>query len=416
MKPLTKRLLYIGAACVIVGLLFVILSFAIGGFRLQALNTGLPYEEKHYTYPSNKVKSLSVNGGFCDIKLIPSAKSEFQITTYENEQVHYEINLSSTGELIIKQIVNARWYDNFGIILSSASERTKNQIFNTRWYNNVIIGDLTDSSIVIEIPEEFIGKIDVLTKSGKINTSELKLGDETVLSTSSGDITVSGLSASKQISINSRSGKIHASELKLNDAVILSTRSGDIRISGLSASNRISINSKSGGIRLDNLSTDSDLEITSSSGDIEASAVNVGGRMLADSKSGSINIEEGTVQRDLSTTSSPGNISIRKIQVAQNILIMSRSGRVSMQETNANGDVTVETRSGSIHFQALCANNISFTSSSGEVNGTIDDATKNYTITYKSKSGDVKLPESGNGGKRLSVTTQSGDIKIRFTK
>lgn len=392
MKPLTKQLLYIGAACVIAGLLFVILSFAIGGFRLQALNTGLPYEEKHYTYPSNKVKSMSINGGFCDIKFIPSAKSEFQITTYENEQEYYEINLSSTGELTINQIVNKQWY------------------------NNIVIVDFTDPSMVIEIPEEFIGKIDVLTESGKINTSELKLKDEAVLSTSSGDITVSRLSASKQISINSKSGKINGSELKLNDEVVLTTKSGDIRVSGLSASNRISVNSKSGGIRLDDLSAGSDLEIASSSGDIKVSAVNVGGRMSADSESGSIKIEESTVQRDLATTSSSGDIRIRMAQVAQDITIQSSSGEVSLQETNANGDIMVETQSGDIRFKALGANNISFKASSGAVNGTIDDLRENYTITYKSNSGNISLPESGNGGKRLSVTTQSGDIKIRFTK
>ncbi len=351
MKPITRNSLYIAAACVMAGLLFVILSFAAGGFRLESISTGLPYEQRSYSYTLDEVKSLDINGRFCDIRLAPSKSNELVITTFENEQEYFEFDVSATRELSINQIINKRWYNYIGVHI-----------------------DLVDRAMVIEVPEGLLGEIDV----------------------------------------SSQSGTIHVTELVTNDMVALSSKSGDIKVDGLSAPNQVSVNSKSGEIKLSKVLSGGDLTAASASGDIKVSGVQINGRMSVDSMSGGVKIDEGTVKEDLGINTHSGDASISAVQAARNILVKSSSGRVFLGQTVTDGDITVDTRSGDIRFKTIRANNFNFTSASGEVNGDIDDASENYTIRSKSKSGSIRLPDSGNGSKQLNVSTKSGDIKIDF--
>ncbi len=351
MKQLNKILLYIGGGCLLAGFILAVLAFAVGGFRLKGLQTGLPYEERTYQYDSEQVKSLNINDRFAGIKLVASSGNEIQITAYENEQEYYEFSLSPTGELTIEQKVNKQWYDyimiNFG---------------------------LADRSLCIAVPDGLTGEIDASSGSGVIDITGLKL---------TGDMTIN-------------------------------SKSGNIKVNSLTAQDGITINTKSGRVQFEDVSSGGDMTIATGSGDIKVTSVNAGGTLSVDTKSGKTVVDEGAVNKDLNIRTLSGDTNVSAVQVACNISVKASSSSLLFDNTQADGDIVLDTKSGDIRFQALSAGNIVLISASGTVKGSVNDKRENYTIKATSKSGRVRVPESTGGNKRLDAATKSGDINIDF--
>ncbi len=351
MKQRNKMLQYIGAGCILVGVFFAVIAFALGGFHLKGFQTGLPYEEKSYHYSLEKVKTINIKDRYSGIKLIASDSNQIHIATLENEQEYYDVHLSAGGELVIEQKVNKQWYDYIGINIGSV-----------------------DQTIHMEVPYGFEGEINASSGSGDIDITQLE-----------------------QIS-----------------GVAINSKSGDIRVNSLTAQNQVSINTKSGKVKLDNVTSGGDMTVETSSGDIKVTSVNAGGTLSVDTKSGKTELDEGAAKEDFIVRTLSGDTNVSAVQVGNHISIKASSAALFLDKAQANGDITIETKSGDIRFQALNVGNLSLTSSSGAVNGSINDKRENYTINATSKSGRVRVPESAGGSKRLDVTTKSGDINIDF--
>ena len=75
----------------------------------------------------------------------------------------------------------------------------------------------------------------------------------------------------------------------------------------------------------------------------------------------------------------------------------------------------LKTASGNVDFIKLAANNISITTLSGNIQGSILGDPANYTITADSLSGKVDVPSSSNGKNKIDLSTSSGNIDVKFT-
>jgi len=181
---------------------------------------------------------------------------------------------------------------------------------------------------------------------------------------------------------------------KFTGAVNASTVSGDITMSKLSLKEALTVGTTSGEISLKNIVAGGQSSATSVSGDIELEVIKINGALK------------------LGTTS--GSTEVSSAQVAGNLSLTSISGDEDLEKTTVENNVSLESTSGVVTFNDLTGNDISISTVSGDVSGNIIGDPNTYSIKASSVSGDIKIPPSANGAKRLDVSTTSGDIDIDF--
>lgn len=180
---------------------------------------------------------------------------------------------------------------------------------------------------------------------------------------------------SGEIDASTMSGNLDLTNFDGLNTVNASTASGQITLKNVTANNHINASTMSGNFDLDNLRAGKDMEIGTSSGEIE--------------------FNDG--------------------KITGNLAVSSLSGNIDLGDTSVSGDSSFENSSGAVSLNKLSANNISITTLSGNVRGSILGDPGNYTITADSLSGTIDIPRSGNGKNTFDISTSSGNIDIEFT-
>lgn len=234
----------------------------------------------------------------------------------------------------------------------------------------------------IYLPAGYSGELNIGTVSGDISIStDLSLKEALNLASTSGDMyTYSQNIKATKINAASTSGEIRLSVLEA-DEVIVSTTSGDIRIE--KADTFVSCASTSG-------------EITVSGG--------AGDRRIS-STSGDIWVKEASGRISVSTTS--GEINVSGSEGCGSI--GSTSGDVFFSLAELSGDISINTSSGEVTMELPKAVSLEFEAgtSSGEIDTFFDEA-----LSF-SKKGNHAAGTVGSGGRKLEITTTSGDVRIR---
>ena len=110
----------------------------------------------------------------------------------------------------------------------------------------------------------------------------------------------------------------------------------------------------------------------------------------------------------LTIDATSGEISLEKLTLGS-LDVESVSGDIELTDSAASGDVTIRTTSGEIELESADAANFSITSVSSDVKGTLRSG-KRFDV--RTVSGDVKLPQSTDGG-AFRANTTSGDVEIK---
>lgn len=103
-----------------------------------------------------------------------------------------------------------------------------------------------------------------------------------------------------------------------------------------------------------------------------------------------------------------------EVAVPANLLVDAGSVSGDVDVSGAHGDVRASSVSGNVVLDHLHANSISANSVSGDVEVRVDELTGTGDFTFHSVSGDVTLEVPRDFGADLSMTTVSGDIDSDF--
>ena len=172
-----------------------------------------------------------------------------------------------------------------------------------------------------------------------------------------------------------------------------------------------------GNIELADIAFKNDISLTGAAGDIYLSGVVVEGNLYADVTTGNLELENITVGNNCVLQATTGELEVEDTIV---------DGRLGMAATT--GDIYMENVSAEIYEGKLTTGNISFKAikpeeqaffetTTGDIQGTVDDEQALYRVDGQTTLGDLKLPESSqNEQKRLQVKTVTGDINISFLK
>jgi putative adhesin len=102
------------------------------------------------------------------------------------------------------------------------------------------------------------------------------------------------------------------------------------------------------------------------------------------------------------------------VSVPANLTVSAGSVSGDVSVDGAHGDVSVSAVSGDVHLEHLHATSIRATTVSGEIDVGVDELTGRGDFYFHSVSGDVRLEVPKGFGADLSLTTVSGDIDSDF--
>jgi putative adhesin len=110
-----------------------------------------------------------------------------------------------------------------------------------------------------------------------------------------------------------------------------------------------------------------------------------------------------------------GNASLNlEIRIPSSIGIDASSVSGSVDITGAQGDIRAASVSGDVRLERLRASSVEARTVSGEITTSIEDLTGSGPLSFKTVSGDVKLAVPRNFDADLSMSTVSGDLDSDF--
>ena len=206
-----------------------------------------------------------------------------------------------------------------------------------------------DDTVIIRIPEKWIGTVDAATQSG--------------------DVYASGL-VSPQLTLraSSESGTVSVSELKI-----------------------------------------AEMQLTTTSGDLYVNTTR-GGTITAGTTSGYMNISDVKAE-SVSLSSVSGNIFVRNAELTGTLTLHSTSGEIDLDDVSA-GSIEAGTTSGDLELDEVDTQSLAFTSTSGGISGELLHA-EEFGGSIHTVSGSVSgVRPKEDGARTLKIETVSGDIDL----
>lgn len=148
------------------------------------------------------------------------------------------------------------------------------------------------------------------------------------------------------------------------------------------------------------------LKIAASTGDIRLHGVNVGSAELSVS-TGKINVASVTCSGDFSVTVSTGKTVLTDV-TCQNFTSTGDTGDITLKNVTASALCTIRRDTGDVRFENSDAGEITVTTSTGNVTGTLRTG-KIFTVS--TSTGRVRVPESTVGG-TCRITTNTGNVEL----
>jgi len=264
------------------GLLIFTIGFAVTGFNLKQLSTVSPYEEKEYT-ESEKVTDIQVDINNQAIELISTKEDQLHIRYFENEEISYSIE-NEGGRLHIKTKDDSKWYDHFFV-------------FDLH---------LTDTKMVISIPENFVGDIDVKTSNASVDFSGIKT-KKLIVDNSNGRIKIDDLSIAEDLDVKTSNSPISLENVQISGDARIKTGNGAVILKNTDISGKSICNTSNSSISLSSVSGD-DFELRTNNGKINLAHISSYKGVLAETSNSSILLDDVDVGESIICTNSNGSI------------------------------------------------------------------------------------------------------------
>lgn len=262
MKIVTKIMLIIAGAALVMGLILMSLTYVLIGGNLKKLNTGNTFEKKEYTMNSSEVDNLEIDLDSNELEIYGTNTDEIHITYYENETQKYEIE-NKEKSLVIHQL----------------------PIHKISFF--VMNFDFESYSMKIEMPKELVGKLMIDNHSGSVRIDDLSVGKDMQINISSGSLKMNNIRCAQNMDVLASSGsvKIYDSAVAENGKFDLS--SGSLKMENFEANN-LEVNVSSGSAKLSDVKAGQSIRCDAKSGLVEITDIDAGEKITISAESGSI--------------------------------------------------------------------------------------------------------------------------------
>ncbi len=183
------------------------------------------------------------------------------------------------------------------------------------------------------------------------------------------------------LDLHSNNGSISASgALTVAEDATFSTSNGSVEVSGVSAAGDLTLRTSNGSMRAENISADS-LEARSSNGSLRLTDIAAADSLTAKTNNGAIELLGDITAKMLTVSTSAGDIAMH-------------DGMIDAQE------IAMTTELGSIEAEGSA----------------FAGAQSDYTVLVSTGLGDSNVSDSSGGSRKLTLSTNLGDIRIFFQK
>ena len=332
MKIKGKKKYLIAGSMFAAGLVIFLIGFSIVGFNISRISTVSPYEEKEFT-ESKEVSHIQVDVENLAIEFASTKENELHIQYFENKEITYLIE-NTGGNLQIKQQDHSKWY---------------NQFFVIDW-------DMRNKTMVISIPENFEGNIDIKTSNASVELSEINI-----------------------------------------EKLIARSSNGKININNLSVRDDLDIKTSNSSINLENVQITGDAQIRTGNGAITLKDIDIKGESICSTSNASINLMNLSA-KDLNLQTDNGKIDLKNTTVRKGILADTSNNSILLDDVDVGETI-------------IC------TTSNGGIKGTIIGAMEDFSITSQTSNGNNNLPTDTNKGEKTArFKTSNSSIQVNFTK
>lgn len=183
------------------------------------------------------------------------------------------------------------------------------------------------------------------------------------------------------LDLHSNNGSISASgALTVAEDATFSTSNGSVEVSGVAAAGDLTLRTSNGSVRAENISADS-LEARSSNGSLRLADIAAADSLTAKTAHGSVELFGNVTAKMLTVSTSAGDIAMH-------------GGMIDAQE------IAMTTALGSIEAEGSA----------------FAGAQSDYTVLVSTGLGDSNVSDSVGGNRKLTLSTNLGDIRIFFQK
>lgn len=261
MKGITKILIVAGSL-VGVGLLISIIGILIFSIKpKKAMQIKNNMEDMEYTAKhTDTLETIIVSVAPENIEILPGDCDDIVIQYRDDkDNSMYEIK-DSKSTLKFKR-------NDFELSVNAFSVFDITKLFSM----DDIMSD-EDLTVKVYIPKDKAFEYQVNTVSGKISMQDVKANDDLIISTTSGEVEVVGVSTTENIDISTVSGNIEIADAVAGHDVSISTTSGEVRVNMLILEKDAEISTISGDVEIGigESCDDYSVEISTVSGNINS--------------------------------------------------------------------------------------------------------------------------------------------------
>lgn len=387
--------------------LWTLVAVAIVGIFIFSINGGfsdMNVKVKDETISLNNIQDIIIKSSYQKIEVIKTNSNSITITQYSNTK---------------RKNANSFMVSNDNNCINVYFKNTlQNNLFTNIFNLNV------NERLVIELPENYKGNLELQTSSGSIKVNDEFSLNDVLIKSSSGSTSINQKLTAYSLNMNTSSGSIKLEDITIEDAVTAKSSSGNIKFNGKVTAEAVSVKSSSGSIKFNNIVTAGIINAESTSGGIKFNDMINASVISTESSSGGIKLNGTVTAEEINVKTTSGSISLGIIKV-KGYSLKSTSGKISCDSISGGGDV--KTSSGGIKLSLENpSGNVILNSTSGSIKITLESSLAftldaetssgsirtNFTVDKNSKGNKVSAVIGSNPVVKITASASSGGIKV----
>ncbi len=158
----------------------------------------------------------------------------------------------------------------------------------------------------------------------------------------------------------------------------------------------------------------SSLHLQTDTGDIRVSGLSAAQDIVLQTDTGDIELTGGNAA-NIAATADTGDIRLSDVTATQKITLKSDVGDLTLNSVSA-AEIEASADTGNIAVSGIAADAITLSADTGDIRGTIAGKQNDYTISVQTDTGSSNLQSGGSGAKRLTASTDVGNIELYFAE
>lgn len=268
-KSLKKRMLVIGCVLVVIGLIISCISFAVMGFSMRAFYrpSGQVSEPEVLSFTGEQIMEIDIDAkhSIIEVEGVEGLKSPELVIS--EDLYEYQLESGSMGQRLVVRDTgdwkNGGWH----------------------WYQIITIHNSENSRVILRLPQDFEGRLKLNSDFGGITAGKLTALDSGAFVCANGDVEINSLKADGGIMVKSSFGGIYVADSKAKE-FNLHNESGDVELKSCQGDETV-LSTSFGGVSIDSCSLGS-VDLKSANGDTYLNDISVQKRLDYESRFGSL--------------------------------------------------------------------------------------------------------------------------------